>query len=174
MSQDSLNGSTISSRSKKNFSCASNISSPSILSQDTKTSKVSETSNKHDFYPKNLNNAFLPKPDFEGYRNNDKKEYEEHQDYLAAYGYQESNHPSTFMKMINGRVNALSTAYDERLQVLPSRVIWYETIDRFEVLRNNVEGHYGKIGAGHLFDSSFQEAYLEKESVLFRLPTSIL
>jgi hypothetical protein len=33
---------------------------------------------------------------------------------------------------------------------------------RFEVFRNNVEAHYGQIGAGYLFDSSFQEAYLEK------------
>jgi hypothetical protein len=29
------------------------------------------------------------------------------------------------------------------------------------VFRNNVEGHYGQIGAGYLFDLSFQEAYLE-------------
>jgi hypothetical protein len=43
-----------------------------------------------------------------------------------------------------------------------SGIIWDGTIDRFEVFRNNVEGHYGQIGAGYLFDSSFQEAYLEK------------
>jgi hypothetical protein len=36
------------------------------------------------------------------------------------------------------------------------------TIDHFEVFRNNVEGHYGQIGAGYLFDSSFQDAYLER------------
>jgi hypothetical protein len=36
------------------------------------------------------------------------------------------------------------------------------TIDSFEVFRNNVEGDYGQIGAGYLFDSSFQEAYLER------------
>jgi hypothetical protein len=35
-------------------------------------------------------------------------------------------------------------------------------VDRFEVFRNNVEGHYGQIGAGYLFHSSFQEAYLER------------
>jgi hypothetical protein len=120
MSQDSLIGSTISTRSKKNISCASNISSPSVMSQDTKTSKMTERSNKHDFYPKNLNHAFLPKPDFEGYRNSAKEEYEEHQDYLAANGYHEPDHPSTFMKMIKGRANTLSTANDERRQVLPS------------------------------------------------------
>jgi hypothetical protein len=32
----------------------------------------------------------------------------------------------------------------------------------FEEFRNNVEGHYGQIGIGYLFDSSFQEAYLER------------
>jgi hypothetical protein len=26
----------------------------------------------------------------------------------------------------------------------------------------NVEGHYGQIGAGYLFDSSFQKAYLKR------------
>jgi hypothetical protein len=36
-----LIGSTISTSSKKIFSCASKISSPSVLSHDTKTSKVS-------------------------------------------------------------------------------------------------------------------------------------
>jgi hypothetical protein len=161
MSQDSLIGSTISTRSKMNISCASNISSPSVLSQDTKTSKVSERSNKHDFYPKNLNDAFLPKPDFEGDRNSAKNEYKEHQDYLAADGYQEPDHPSTFMKMIKGRANALSTANDERRQVLPSRVIWDGSLDHFEEFRNKFEGHYGQIGAAYLFDSDFQKANLE-------------
>jgi hypothetical protein len=32
----------------------------------------------------------------------------------------------------------------------------------YRPFRNNVEGHYGQIGAGYLFDSSFQQAYLEK------------
>jgi hypothetical protein len=56
----------------------------------------------------------------------------------------------------------MSAVNNERRQVLPSKVIWDGTIDRFEVFRNNVEGHYGQIGAGYLFDSSFQEAYLER------------
>ena len=42
MSQDSLIGLTISTRSQKNISCASKISSPSVLSQDTKMSRESE------------------------------------------------------------------------------------------------------------------------------------
>jgi hypothetical protein len=79
MSQDSLIGSTISTISKKIVSCASNISSPSVLSHHIKTSKVSEKDNPHDFYPKNFNHAFLPKTDFEGYKNNPKKEFEENQ-----------------------------------------------------------------------------------------------
>ena len=120
-----------------------------------------ERSNKHDFYP-NFNHAFLPKLDFEGYRNNAKKEYEENQDYLAADGYHELDHPSTFMKMIKGRAHMLSAARDERRQVLPSRVIWDGNIDRFELFRKYFEGHYRQIDAGYLFDSDFQEAYLEK------------
>jgi hypothetical protein len=66
------------------------------------------------------------------------------------------------MKMINGRLQAISAANDERRQVLPSRVFWDESIDRFELFRNSVEGHYGQLGAGNLFDRDFQTAYLEK------------
>jgi hypothetical protein len=81
MTQDSLIGSTINTRSKKNASSASNISSkvssPSVLSEDTEISKTSEKSNTHDFYPKHLNHASMPKPDFEGYRHDIRKTYED-------------------------------------------------------------------------------------------------
>jgi hypothetical protein len=83
MSHDSLIGSTVSTRSKNNVSYASKISSLSVLSHDTKTSKVSEEAKWHNIYPKNFNHAFLPKPDFEGYRNNAKKEFEENQNHLG-------------------------------------------------------------------------------------------
>jgi hypothetical protein len=42
MSHESLIESKISTRSKKSVSCASKISSPSVLSHDTMTSKVAE------------------------------------------------------------------------------------------------------------------------------------
>jgi hypothetical protein len=58
------------------------------------------------------------------------------------------------MKMAKKRTPTMSVVNDERRQVLPSKVIWEGTIDRFEVFRNSVEGHYGQIGAGYLFDSS--------------------
>jgi hypothetical protein len=45
----------------------------SVLSHDTKTSKVSKKNNLHDYYPMNFNHVFLPKPGFKGYRNHDKK-----------------------------------------------------------------------------------------------------
>jgi hypothetical protein len=67
------------------------------------------------------------------------------------------------MKMFKERTRTMSSVNDERLQVLPSKVIWDGIIDHFEVFRNNVEGGYGQIGAGYLFDSSFQEAYLERD-----------
>jgi hypothetical protein len=60
MSHESVIGSTISTRSRKSVSCASHISSTSVLSHDTKASKVSEKVNPHDFYPKNFNHAFYP------------------------------------------------------------------------------------------------------------------
>jgi hypothetical protein len=163
MSHDSLIGSTISTRSKKSVSCASNISCPNVLSHDTKASKVSEKDKPHDFYPKNFNHAFLPKPEFEGYRNYDKKEFEENQNCIGDEEFhQEPDHLSTFMKMVKEITRTMSAVNDERRQVLPSKVIWGGTIDRFEVFRNNVEGHYGQIGADYLFDSRVQEAYLER------------
>jgi hypothetical protein len=65
------------------------------------------------------------------------------------------------MKMVKERTRKMSAVNDERRQVLPSKVIWDGTIDRFEVFRNNVEGHHRQIGASYLFDSSFKGAYLE-------------
>jgi hypothetical protein len=157
MSHDSLIGSTISTRSKKSVSCSSKISSPSVLSHDIKTSKVSEKDNPHDFYPKNLNNLFLPKPDFDEYRNNDKKEFEENQNYVGEEFHQEPDHPSTlFMKMVKERTRTMSAVNDERCQVLSSKVTGDGTIDRFEVFRSSVEGHSGQISDGYLFDSSFK------------------
>ena len=67
--QDSLIGSTFSTTSKKHESSVSKVSLPSVLSDDTEISKTSAKSNAHDFYPKHLNHAFMPKPDFAGYGN---------------------------------------------------------------------------------------------------------
>jgi hypothetical protein len=58
MYHDYLIGSPIRTRLKKNVSCASKISLPSVLSHDTKTSKVSEKDNPHDFNAKNFNHEF--------------------------------------------------------------------------------------------------------------------
>jgi hypothetical protein len=38
------------------------------------------------------------------------------------------------MKIVKERTRAMSAVNDERRQVLPSKVIWDETIDCFEVL----------------------------------------
>jgi hypothetical protein len=54
VTQDSLIGSTINTRSKKTVSSAGEISSPSVVSENTKVSKASEKSNARYFYPKNL------------------------------------------------------------------------------------------------------------------------
>jgi hypothetical protein len=163
MCHDSLIGSANSIGSKKIVSCASIISSPSVFSHDAKASKVSEKANPHDFYHENFNHEFFPNLDFEGYRNNDKKEFEENQNYVGDEEFhQEPAHPSNFMKMVKEKTRTMSAVNDKMRQVLPSKVIWDGTIDRFQVFRNNVEDHYGKICSGYWFDSSFQEAYLER------------
>jgi hypothetical protein len=65
MFHDSLIGSTISNISKNNVSCTSKISSPIVISHDTRISKVSEKDDLHVFYPKNFYHSLPPKPDFE-------------------------------------------------------------------------------------------------------------
>jgi hypothetical protein len=104
----------------------------------------------------------MPKPDFEGYRNDIKRSYDEEQYPSGIDEHQMPDYPSAFMKMIKGTSQAISGANDERRQVLPSRVMWDGSIDRFELFRNSVEGHYGQISAGYLFDTDFRTAYLEK------------
>jgi hypothetical protein len=69
------------------------------------------------------------------------------------------------MKMVKERTRTMSVVNDERSHVLPSKIIRDGTIDRFEVFRNNIEGHYGQIGAGYLFDSIFHEAYYLERGV---------
>jgi hypothetical protein len=103
-----------------------------------------------------LKSKILPKPGFEGYENNAKNEFEEYQNYIDKELHQEPYYSRTFIKIIKKRTRIMPSINDERRQVLPSKVILDKTIDRFEVFRNNVEGHYGQIDAGYLFDSSFQ------------------
>jgi hypothetical protein len=114
VTQDSLIGSTISTSSKKTVSCASKISSPSVVPEDTKVSKASEQSNARYFYPKNLNHAFVPKPDFDGYRNYVKKMYENNSYSLGVPDHQVPDHPSYFKNTIKGRSRAIFAAKDER------------------------------------------------------------
>ena len=94
MTQDSLIGSKISSRSKKSASSASKISSPCVPSEVTKISKTSGISNTHDFYPKHLNHAFMPKLDFEVYRYDIKKTYEDEEYPLDVDEDRMPDHPS--------------------------------------------------------------------------------
>jgi hypothetical protein len=63
------------------------------------------------------------------------------------------------MKMVKESTQTISAENDERRQVLPSEVILDGTIDRFEVFRNNIEGHHRQIGAGYVFDSTLKEAF---------------
>jgi hypothetical protein len=182
MTQDSLVGSTVSTRSKKGGTVVSRMSSPSVKSIITETSKVSEVSkprktakssehcSPQDFYPTNLNQAFMLKPDFERYRQEVKKQYEADQDspnLLSEDLHQIPDNPSTFMTRIREKAIGKIAANDERRQVLNPRVTWDGSIDRFEIFRNNVEDHYGQIGAGYLFDPEFQAAYLERGTDCF-------
>jgi hypothetical protein len=78
------------------------------------------------------------------------------------------------MKMVKERTRTVSAVNDERRQVLPSKVIWYRTIDRFEVFRNNVEGLYGQIGAGNHMPSdlisNIRKKLQDRFTILASLP----
>jgi len=125
LTQDSLIGSTISTRSKKNASSASKVSSPCVLSEDTEISKTSVKSNTYEFYPKHLNHAFMLKQVLEACRTDVIKTHEDEDEQysLGVDAHQMPDHPSTVMKMVKGRSQAISAANHERRQVLPSRVI---------------------------------------------------
>jgi hypothetical protein len=49
------------------------------------------------------------------------------------------------MKMVKERTRAMSALNDERRQVLPSKVIWDGTIDRFEVYRTMLKVIFDKL-----------------------------
>jgi hypothetical protein len=112
MTQDYLVGSTVSTRSIKAGSVVSRMSSPSIESVNTNTSRASEVSKPKEssktpehypplyFYPKHLTHAFMPKLDFEGYRQEAKKQYEGRSIFLNEYLHHMPDNPSTFMSRI--------------------------------------------------------------------------
>jgi hypothetical protein len=68
---------------------------PSVLTEDTEMLKTSGKSNTHGFYLKHLNHAFMPKPDFEGYRNDVKMTFEKEQYPVGVDEHQMPEHPST-------------------------------------------------------------------------------
>jgi hypothetical protein len=95
----------------------------------------------------------LLKTEFKRYRNDVKNIQKDDNNMLGVNEQQISDHPITFMKMINRRETTISAANNERLQVLSTFVIWDGSIERFNVFRNGVEGHHGQFGAGYLFET---------------------
>jgi hypothetical protein len=56
---------------------------------------------------------------------------------------------------------------DVKSNILDPRVTWDGSIDRFKVLRHNVEVYHGQSSAVYLFDPNFQAAYWERGSNCF-------
>jgi hypothetical protein len=76
-----------------------------------------------------------------------RKEFEENPNYVGDEFHQHPDHPFTFIKMVKERTLTISAVYDERRQVLPSKVILDAATGHFEVFRSYVEVHYEPIGA---------------------------
>jgi hypothetical protein len=114
MSHDSLIGSTISTTSKKIVSCAGKISSPSVLSHDTKTSKETDEDNPHDFTLRTSTMHFYPYLTLKDTGTMLRMNFEENQNYVDEEFHQEPEHPSTFMKMVKERTRTMSAVNDER------------------------------------------------------------
>ena len=66
-----------------------------MMSHDTKSSKVSRESNIANYYPKNLNHAFMPKPNFEECRREVKQNFEESRKYLVEDDIEEADNPNS-------------------------------------------------------------------------------
>jgi hypothetical protein len=95
MTRDCLIGSTISTITKKDASCASKMSSLNILIVNTEISKRTAKSNHHYFNSKNFNHAFLLKQQCERYRNDVKQGNEDDKNSLDVNEYQTTDHPRT-------------------------------------------------------------------------------
>jgi hypothetical protein len=96
----------------------------------------------------------MPKSDFEGYRQEVKKQYEADQDnpdLLDENLDQMPDNPSTFMSRNREKAIVKVAANDERRQVLNPRVTWDGSIDRFEIFRNN---YARKVNQPHLSQPS--------------------
>jgi hypothetical protein len=88
---------------------------------------------------------FLPKPDFEGYRNNAKKQFEQNQNYVGDEEFhQELDHPSTFMKMVKERTRTMSAVNDERLQVIPTKSSGMEPLTVLKYLETKLKFNMDK------------------------------
>ena len=48
--------------------------------------------------------------------------------------------------------------------VLPARITWDGDLETFAKFQNRVQGHYSQTGAGYMFDTEFQQAYLKEGS----------
>jgi hypothetical protein len=97
-----------------------------------------------------INHAFLPKPDFEGYRNNSKKEFKENQNYVGERipsgasqtilvllrRWSRKEHGQCLLRMMKR-----SKYYLQKWFGMEPLTVW----NYFEVFRNNIEGHYGQI-----------------------------
>jgi hypothetical protein len=103
MTRDPLIGSTISTISKKDSSCVTKTSSPSILTVNSEISKKSA----NPIYT--IIHSFQ-KPEFERYKNDSKKRYEDNANILSLNEHQIPDHPRFFMKMIKESENALSAS----------------------------------------------------------------
>ena len=65
-----------------------------------------------------------------------------------------------FMENINRYTSTKLDSKSEKQTPLPPRYTWDGDMDKFKDFHNQLEGHYQQVGAGYLFRSDFQRAYL--------------
>ena len=97
-----------------------------------------------------IKRAFMPKPD-------GKVDFGVPKDIILPKG----DDSSGFMTKYGKKYSSKGSSKDEKRTPLPARITWDGSFDSFELFRNQVEGHYGQVGAGYLFDEEFQKCYIK-------------
>ena len=116
--------------------------------------------------------AFLPKPDFRRHTvDNNPTPTKDNttcdDDDITQDPPLDDRHYASLNYMRNTRLNSARFAPTPKITpraVFPHRHQWNGSIEKFEEFQNAVEGHYSQVGAGYLFDDTFQLAYLERNS----------
>ena len=111
--------------------------------------------------------AFIPKPVFTHTRQ--PSHQPEHRTSTGNVSLTEPQQAS-LQFMSQARAHPLSAGSHGKITAraaFPSRYAWDGNIDKFKSFQSHLEGHYSQVGAGYLFDTAFQAAYMARGTACY-------